>query len=265
MHAMKRYLKLLAAYFQVNLGAALEYRSSFFVQAFGMALSNASFVFFWWIAFQQIGGRIGGYDFQDVLFIWAVCSSAFGLSNIVFGNMNQITRLIVNGELDTYLLQPKNVLFNLLPARTSLSAWGDLAYGLILLIISQGDDASVWLPYGSGVILGALLMTAIAVTAHSCTFFLGDASMIGNLAVEFVVNFCIYPIGIYPQLVRFLMYSLVPAAFIVHIPLRLARDFSWQWLGIEVIGTLLYCCFAVWFFHKGLKRYESGNLIVTRM
>lgn len=102
----------------------MEYRGSFLLQAFGMALSNGSFVFFWWIAFQQIKGTIGGYDFRDVMFIWAAASSAYGASHILFANMNAITRLIATGELDTFLVQPKDTLINLLCARTSLSAWG---------------------------------------------------------------------------------------------------------------------------------------------
>jgi ABC-2 type transport system permease protein len=60
---MKRHLKIILRYFQVNLASAVEYRASFLMQAFGMALSNATFVFFWWVAFSQVGGRIGGYDF----------------------------------------------------------------------------------------------------------------------------------------------------------------------------------------------------------
>ncbi|MCL2815443.1 MAG: hypothetical protein FWD23_12655 [Oscillospiraceae bacterium] len=69
---MKKHLKIFACHFRLNFASALEYRASFLTQAFGMALSNSSFIFFWWIAFGQIGGRIAGYSFEDVLFIWAV-------------------------------------------------------------------------------------------------------------------------------------------------------------------------------------------------
>ena len=265
MSTIRKYTGLLSCYFKVNLAAALEYRTSFLVQAFGMTISNASFVFFWWVAFAQIGGRIGGYDFRDVLFIWSVSSSAFGLATIIFGNLNRITAIIVTGELDTYLLQPKDVLLSLLAARTSLTAWGDLFYGVILLVLSQGRDPHAWLMYLLGVITGSLLFTAIAVSAHSCTFFFGDTTMFSSLALEFVINFCIYPIGIYPLLVRFIMYSLIPAAFIVHLPLAIARSLNYGLVLLVLAGTLGYCLFAYWFFYKGLKRYESGNLIITRM
>lgn len=258
-------LRLIGLYFKVNLASAMEYRGSFWLQAFGMALSNGSFVFFWWIAFQQIGGSIGGYDFKDVMFIWAVTSSAFGAANIFFANMNGITRIIINGELDTFLLQPKDVLISLLCAKTSLGAWGDLGYGVILMALTQGPSKMAWGMFMAGVIVGGLLMTAVAVTAHSLTFYFGDAALIGGMAQEFVLNFSLYPVGIYRGFVRVLMYTVIPAFFMVHLPLKLVRDFSWSGL-IALLGVcIVYCSFAYWFFYRGLRKYESGNLVITRI
>ena len=265
MKNLKNIFRLVGLYFRVNLASAMEYRASFLLQVFGMALSNGTFIFFWWIAFQQIGGRIGGYDFRDVMFIWAVASSAFGASNILFANMNAITRLIVTGELDTFLLQPKDVLINLLCARTSLSAWGDLTYGFILMAFTHGGDGSAWGMFLVAIVVGGLLMTAVSVSAHTFTFYFGDASLIGGMALEFIIDFCIYPEGIYKGFVRVLMMTLVPASFIVHVPLKLARSFNPIRLGILLAVSALYCWLAYRFFYRGLKRYESGNLIITRM
>jgi len=258
-------LRLIGLYFKVNLASAMEYRSSFLLQAFGMVLSNGTFVFFWWIAFQQIGGRIGGYDFRDVMFIWAVTSSAFGASNILFANMNAITRLIITGELDTFLLQPQNVLINLLCAKTTLSAWGDLAYGFILMALTHGTDWMAWGMFLIGIVIGGMLMTAISVSAHTFTFYFGDASLIGGMALEFVINFCIYPEGIYRGFVRAMMMTVIPASFIVHVPLKLARNFDIRWMALLFAVSALYCFLSYRFFYHGLKRYESGNLIITRM
>jgi ABC-2 type transport system permease protein len=243
----------------------MEYRSSFFLQAFGMAISNGTFVFFWWIAFTQIGGHIGGYDFKDVMFIWALTSSAFGASNILFANMTRITSIIVSGELDTFLLQPKDALISLLCSRTALSAWGDLIYGFVLMALTQGSNGMAWLMFLIGIVIGGLLMTAVSVTAHTFAFYFGDASLFGGMALEFIINFCIYPEGIYRGVVRVLMLSVIPASFIVHMPLKLARSFDPVTLIILLAFSALYCFMSYKFFYHGLKKYESGNLIITRM
>lgn len=255
---------MIGLYFRINLSGALEYRESFYMSAFGMALSNSAFVFFWWVAFEQIGGRIGGYDFRDVMFIWAASSSAYGLCYILFGNANNLSNLIVTGGLDTFLLQPKNVLLSTLCAGTHLSAWGDLIYGFVLMALTNQDPIG-WLYFGTAILFGCPLFCATSVIANTLAFYFGDSSATSNMATEFLINFCIYPEGIYHGLIRFLMYSLIPAAFIVHIPLKLARGGSVWWLAITTFATVIYCFAAYRFFMHGLKRYESGNLVTTRM
>lgn len=262
---MKKHLKIIACYFRLNLASALEYRASFLTQAFGMALSNSSFIFFWWIAFEQLGGRIADYSFQDVLFIWATTSSAFGLANVFFANTSNVTKLIVTGELDAFLLQPCNVLVNVLCARTNLSAYGDLAYGFILIGFAYHLNAAAWLWFIIGVLIGSVLLTAITLTAHTLSFYWGDASTIGQMATEFSINFSIYPDKIYGPAVRALMYSLLPIGFAIHIPLKLFREFSLITALVALGAACLYCILAGMFFLRGLRRYESGNLMVTRL
>jgi ABC-2 type transport system permease protein len=262
---MRKHLKIFACYFRLNLASALEYRASFFTQAFGMALSNSSFIFFWWVAFGQIGGAIAGYSFKDVLFIWAVTSSAFGLANILFENASRLTALIVTGELDTFLLQPCNILLNILCARTSLSAYGDFIYGFVIMFLFHAGNPAAWLWFFTGIVIGGLLFAAIAISANTLSFYWGDTTMIGQMAVEFAINFSIYPDKIYAPAVRALMYSLIPVGLAVHIPLRLLGGFS-PWLALAALGgTVLYCVLSACFFYRGLRRYESGNVIVTRL
>lgn len=261
---MKKHLKIIACYFRLNLASALEYRSSFFMQAFGMALSNSAFIFFWWVAFGQLGGDIAGYSFRDVMFIWAVTSTAFGLSNILFANAGNLSRLVITGELDTFILQPCNLLMNVLCAKTSLAAYGDLAYGIVLMALTQGADLMAWVFFAVAAILGGSLMCAVTLSANVLSFYLGDATMIGSMVSEFLINFSIYPETIYGSFMRAVMYTIIPAGFIVHVPLRLARDFNPWLLLLLLLATCLYCAFGAWFFYRGIKRYESGNVIITR-
>ena len=262
---LKKHILIFSCYFRLNLASALEYRASFFTQAFGMALSNSSFIFFWWIAFSQIGGAIAGYTFTDVLFIWAVTSTGFGLSHILFANVSNLTKMIVTGELDTFLLQPCNLLVNVICAKTNLSAWGDFFYGFVIMFIFYASNPAAWLWFLSGVLLCGILIAAVNLTAHTLTFYWGETSIIGQMVTEFIINFSIYPEKIYSPAIRVLMYSLIPAGFAVHIPLRLFHDFSFPLLLASLGGTFLYCAGACFIFYRGVRRYESGNVIVTRL
>jgi ABC-2 type transport system permease protein len=260
-----KHIKICLCYFRLNLSSALEYRASFFIQSLGMAINNGTFLFFWWILFEQIGGSIADYSFRDIVFIWAVCSSAFGLSYVLFANASNLTRLIVTGELDTFLVQPCNTLLSVLCSRTSLSSYGDFIYGFIIIAVFYGAAPAAWLWFGYGVLVGLFIFTAIILTAHSLSFFWGDASAVGQMATEFSLTFSLYPDKIYAPLIRGLMYSLIPAGLAVHVPLRLLRDFSLLTALVSLAGAAVYCVGAACVFYIGLRRYESGNVIVTRM
>lgn len=261
---VKSHLKLVAVYFRFNLAAAMEYRGSFLLQVFGMAINNASFVVFWRIVYSQVE-TIGGYGFREVMFIWALASSSFGFAHILFGNLGRLTEMILQGELDAYLLQPKDVYLNALSSKTIVSAWGDFFYGIILFLLAQGFEPGRFLLFGVFVVFSGLLMGSVFFTAETLTFFLGNASALGRLVQEFLISFTLYPEGIFKGAIHWLIYSLIPAGFIVFLPLRIFTAFSWRWLGWLMVIDLGYIVFGYILFRRGLKRYESGNLIVTKL
>jgi ABC-2 type transport system permease protein len=262
---MRKHLKIMKCYFKMNLASALEYRASFFVQAFGMALSNSTFIFFWWIAFSQVGGSIAGYSFRDILFIWAVSSSGYGLAHVFFANASALTQIIVTGELDAFLLQPCNILLNVICAKTVLSAYGDFAYGLVLMSAVYWGDGAAWLWYLIGVLCCAALMTAILLAVNSLTFYWGDASAPARFATELMINMSLYPDKVFGPPVRALMYSLIPVGFAVHIPMRMLNGAPAALAAASLLGSALFCALASRLFYRGLRRYESGNLIITRL
>lgn len=76
-----------------NLKCSSEYKISFLTQIFGMILNNGSFLIFWWIIFRNVN-IIGGYSFDDVLILWGLASSSFGLTYILFGNVRELSDFI---------------------------------------------------------------------------------------------------------------------------------------------------------------------------
>lgn len=261
---VKKSLKLFLYYFKFNLSSAMEYRVSFIVQCLGMMLNNSAFIFFWWILFSNVN-NIGGYTFQDEMMLWALASSSFGLCYVLFGNVGRITKMIINGELDTYLLQPKDPLLNILCSRTIVSAWGDTLYGVALFFLIKGFDIKDFLLFLLFCITGALILSSVLVTFHAFSFYTGNTEGLTQMVSEFMISFSIYPEGIFSGGVRFILYTIIPAAFTVYIPAGVLKQFSLLTL-LRVLGvTAVWIAIAYAAFYKGLKRYESGNLIVSRL
>lgn len=261
---VKSHISLIFAYIKINLSASMEYRTSFILQVVGMFLNNFAFAVFWWLLLDKVG-QIGGYGFKDVMLLWAIASTAFGIAVTFFGNLMRLVDIIIKGELDSYLLQPKNVLINVLMSKSQVSGWGDMLYGMILICILFPFNFPV---YGLFIILSllsALLFVSVGVSAASCTFFFGQFKSVADWVFDFMISFSIYPEIIYKGFIRFLLFTVLPAGFFTMIPARLINHFSLltfiYFLGIVLLWVIL----SVTFFRFGIKHYESGNLIVQKL
>lgn len=261
----RRMLRLATHYFRFNLRANMAYKGSFLIQVFGMALNNSAFIIFWYFLFERIGGTINGFAFDDVMFLWALAAVGFGASVVLFGNTPFISRVIYNGELDVYLLQPKPVLPNLLASRMIVSGWGDIAYGLILFTATAPMTVGSWALFLLFSALVMLVLTALRTLYHSLTFFCGNAESFAQMAGELTITFMLYPGSIFRGVPMVLLHSLVPAALVGYIPAEIFRDFNPVLLVIVLLADLAIVVLAVAVFYLGLRRYESGNRMATRL
>ena len=256
---------LMMHYFRFNLSAGMAYTTSFLVQVFGMALNNSAFIVFWIILFDRIGGDIKGYDFQDVMFLWSLAAAGYGIAAITMGNAAHLSLAIYSGELDVYLLQPKPVLPNFVASRMSVSAWGDLGYGIVLFAFTQPLSVTRIALFAVFSILLAVVLTSVRIFYHSLTFFLGNAEEFARTVSELMLSFILYPGSIFKGPSLWLLHSLVPAALVAYLPARLINGFDPLLFGAVLVADLAFVGLAVGLFRLGLRRYESGNRMGTRM
>jgi ABC-2 type transport system permease protein len=74
-----------------------------------------------------------------------------------------------------------------------------------------------------------------------------------------------YPLSIYEGFTKILLLTIIPAGFITGIPVQLLKQFDWTWFLLMIGFMILISIIAVITFYKGLKRYESGNMLYVRM
>lgn len=257
------YLRFIGVSFVVNVQSVVEYRVNFLVQVFGMMLNNAAFALFWGMLIGKVGS-VGGYGFDEVMLIWALVSSSFGLSHVVFGNARSLGAIIRRGELDLYLLQPKDAMLNALASRTVVSAWGDFAYGFIVLALVPGFDPGRLAMFCALTVTGSLFFAATFAAAESLNFFLGDSSGISTAVMEFLLSFSLYPETIFDRGMRWVFYTVIPSGFIAFVPLAAIEGGGWAAIGLLAAAALLYCAASYALFRLGLRRYESGNQMGAR-
>jgi ABC-2 type transport system permease protein len=244
--------------------SAMEYRASFISQVVFMFLNDVLLLFFWWVLFSRLPS-LNSWQMRDVVILYGVGASTFAFQAILFGHSFALARTIAEGGLDYYLVLPRRPLWHVLISRSSASAWGDLLFGLVAYAWAVGGEARKLLLFPFFLVCGGLVSTAYGVLAGSLAFFWGNSESFSHQLYGALLNFSLYPEGIFPGGVRVLLYTVVPAGFVTYLPVRMVRHFTpglvLAMTGGAVVAVLLTCGL----FYRGLRRYESGNLLVTRL
>jgi ABC-2 type transport system permease protein len=256
--------RVLCGYLTVNLQSAMEYRGSFISQVVFMFLNDVLLLFFWWVLFSQIPS-VSDWQMQDVLLLYAIGTSTFAFQAILFGHSFSLARTIATGGLDYYLTLPKNPFWHLLISQSSSSAWGDLLFGIVTFVWATGGSLVQLALYPFYVVAGGIVATACGALTGSLAFYWGNSDGFAAQYNNAMISFTLYPESIFSPSMRLLLYTLVPVGFVTYLPVRLVQHFTVGCALILVTGAVLSMLCAALVFRHGLRRYESGNLVVTRI
>jgi ABC-2 type transport system permease protein len=106
-----------------------------------------------------------------------------------------------------------------------------------------------------------LAFLAFMVLVQSLAFWLGQTQLLSQLATNAMLTFALYPINLFEGGGRFVLFAIIPAAFIGAVPAEYVRSASWQSLGMLILGAGLLSTLGTLTFYAGLRRYESGSAI----
>ena len=164
--------KLVWWYLRMNISSALEYRVNFIIGALSMILNNAVWLFFWFIILSKFDS-IKGWDFENVLQLYAIITIAWGVTGILFGNRSRMSYVIEEGALDFYLPMPADPLVHMLVSRLPVSAFGEIAFGLIVAAFSVPVSQ-----IGLFILLcflASVIVLGFCILAGSLAFFMGSS------------------------------------------------------------------------------------------
>ena len=85
---LKNLIKLFFFIQKSNLKTAFLNKSDAFVNVLMMSINNLSFVFMWWIIFQN-KGSINGWQFGQMALLFAIVNNAFGFFALCTSDFHQ--------------------------------------------------------------------------------------------------------------------------------------------------------------------------------
>jgi ABC-2 type transport system permease protein len=254
----------LLAVWRANLLSAMEYRVSFIAQEAGMFLNDAAYFGFWAIYFQRFH-EVRGWRLGDVLLLFGTVAAGIGCASYLFGNIVRLATVIAEGELDYYLSLPRPVLLHTLSNRSVPSGLGDVLFGFAALAAVGAASPGEALRFALGAALGAAVFVGVLMVVHALSFWTGDSTLLAGSVMQGMIMFSTYPLAVFDGWTRFLLFTLLPAAFVGAIPASLVRSFTWPALGELGLAAALAMATGTALFHRGMARYQSGSAVQVRL
>jgi ABC-2 type transport system permease protein len=260
---MRRSLKYLGALVATNLKSSVALRGAFLARVVFMFLNNFIFLVMWWVFFDKYES-VRGWRLPDTAAVYGIAAGAFGMAVVLGRGVGELSRLIFEGDLDSFLVQPKSPLVSAVASRSEASGWGDMASAVVLFALSGYVTPAVVPVCLVCVLCGFLIFLATGVLAHSLAFWLGDTRSVSREFWQFLIIFAIYPSTVFSGWLKVVLFSVIPAGFVTFLPVQLLRRFDWTVMGTVLFATFAYCTVALLVFRAGLRRYESGNRFGVR-
>lgn len=233
-------------------------RTNLVLQIAGMVVNNG-FVLILWFMFFAGFRSVGGWTLRDMALLIGLIMTIVGAAGVAFGGYRDMAATILSGEIDALLTQPRPVVARLLSRESLPSAWGDLAVGVTILAVFAGLRWRDLPWFAAGWTAGLIVYISAAVTFASLAFWVSGARSLARDLTEFVILISSYPGSIYSGASKLIAYSLLPAGFVVLVPVRLIRSPGLTNLAIEAGAALAYAGVAAGVFHLGLARYRRGR------
>ena len=259
----KNQIKVMFLSLKYNIMKQMTNKVTFITNIVFMILNNASFIIQWLILF-SLKEEIGGYTIKEVILLWGIAASVFGIAHILFNKAFELSDLIINGKLDTFLVQPKNVFLSVITSDTSISAIGDLIYGYICLFL-YGITIKNFILFTIFTITGGIILAAFVSIIGSISFWIVKGDILVDTLNNMMVSFATYPGTIFKNAIRIILYTLIPVGIANYMPVDTIINFNFMNFVYIIAFTIAIVILAFYIFNTGLKRYSSSNLMSSRI
>lgn len=245
----------------------LAYPASFALDVVAQVLGQGIELVAILVVFTQVT-ELGGFSEGEVLLMYGIAATAFGLADLTVGEIEELPELIRSGEFDVLLLRPLSTLAQVLTVDIALRRIGRVAtgvgvYGYALATLDLSWSPPQLLVALTAPVAGAVLIGAIFVGTNAVSFWLVDGREVAN-SFTYGSSFATsYPITIYGPALRRALCVVVPVAFVAYFPALALLDRPdplglpevLRWCSPLVAAAAVGVAALVW--RSGVRHYQG--------
>ena len=261
--------RVVAMLYGSRIRSQASYRTSFVADLLGQVLVVGTEFLELWGILPQVG-PLGGMTLVQVAVVYGLGALAFGMADLLFGEIDGLSTAIRSGKLETLLIRPLPVLLQISSLDLSLRRLGRIAVGLVMYVAALAMAGfsptpltvllAVLAPVAGAAVFGALLTMAGAMQ-----FWLVDGREFAN-AFTYGGNYvATNPGAVFPLPLRAFFTFVVPATLIAYAPTLALLDLpgpalipAWAgWMGVP--AALLTWTLAALLWRAGVRRYTGAG------
>jgi ABC-2 type transport system permease protein len=161
------------------------------------------------LAIFQVTRTLGGFGPREVLVMYGLSATSFALADLTVGNIERVRIYVRMGTLDTMLVRPLSVLWQLLAADFMFRRVTRVVAAGAILVIGLSTVSIDWTPVRvlfavALPVFGALFFAGVFVATATVAFWWIDSGELGNSLTYGGRDFTSYPLTVYSGYLRWL-------------------------------------------------------------
>lgn len=185
------------------------------------------------------------------------------ISEFAIGNVRSLgADYIRTGKLDLLLVRPISTFLQLMIGEIRINQLGSALIGIIICIVEIINlKLSLWaIPVLLFGIVPAIAILVGIVSIISATDFWSKSPLNPLHIIEDVRQLAYYPLQIYPFVIKFILYTVLPFAFTGYVQVSVALGkLSYYYLAISLIVSVVIILISIILWNRGIKKYESAG------
>ena len=257
-------LRVALIHLRVGVMNDLQYRVNFALQVLQSLLAIAVGLIVFQLVFSHTT-ELNGWTHSELLAVLGVQALMAGVIHAVIQpNMMRLTEDVREGKLDYALTKPVDA--QMLVSVREVQLWQavDVITGAVIItiaLVQLGGNIGLLdtVAFGIALVFGAVLLYCFWLVLATGSFWVVRMWFLPEL-FEGIFQTGRWPIGIYPDWLRFGVTFLVPIAFAVTVPAEAVTSrLDWQTLAFAAVFTVAAFAATRWFWRFGLRRYTGAS------
>jgi ABC-2 type transport system permease protein len=257
-------LRVALIHLRIGVMNDLQYRVNFALQVLQSLLAVGVGLIVFQLVFSHTT-ELNGWTHSELLALLGVQAVMAGVIHAVIQpNMMRLTEEVQEGKLDHALTKPVDA--QMLVSVREVQLWQavDIVIGAVIIgfaLTRIGGSLGVFdtVAFGIALLLGAVLLYCFWLVLATGSFWVVRMWFLPEL-FEGIFQTGRWPVGIYPDWLRFGITFLVPIAFAITVPAEAVTSrLDWKTLLFAAFFTVAAFAFSRWFWRFGLKRYTGAS------